>query len=146
MGVGIFRRLTALLRRPRMSAETGAERQKAELLRQQSLRFNAALNNMAQGLVMFDGSERVVLCNRRYLELSGLPAEFMRSGRTLRDILRVRQEQGSFSTDIEEYRRDLLAAIVTGGGCRHLSGPRRRRRIHVGGHRLPAAEDRGGAR
>jgi len=114
MGVGIVRRLSALMRRNRPSCGTGAERQKAELLHQQSLRFDAALSNMAQGLIMFDEAERVVLFNRRYLELSGLSPEFMQLGRTLRDILRIMQAQGGFSTDIEKYRAELLAAIAKG--------------------------------
>ncbi len=91
-----------------------AEREKAEHLREQSRRFDVALKNMSQGLVMFDASERVVLCNQRYIEMSGLSAEFMKPGRTLREILQVRQEQGSFSRDIEEYRRELLQDLANG--------------------------------
>lgn len=114
MGVSIIRRLSSMLRSDRASAETREEQQKAELLRQQSLRFDAALNNMAQGLVMFDKSERIVLCNRRYLELSGLTAEFVQPGRTLREILELRQAQGSFYDDIDQYRHELLTAIAKG--------------------------------
>ena len=91
-----------------------AEREKAEQLREQSRRFDVALNNMNQGLVMFDASERVVICNQRYIEIFGLSAEFMRPGRTLREILQVRQAEGSFSRDIEEYRRELLQDIASG--------------------------------
>ena len=90
------------------------ERQKAEQLRQQSLQLDVALNNMSQGLVMFDASECVVLCNQRYIDLSGLSMEFMRPGRTLREILKVRQAQGSFWRDIEEYRRELLQDLANG--------------------------------
>ena len=34
--------------------------------------MDAALDNMSQGLVMFDGDGRIILCNRRYLELYNL--------------------------------------------------------------------------
>jgi len=91
-----------------------AEREKAEQLRQQSLQFDAALNNMSQGLVMFDSAERVVLCNQRYIEISGLSPDFMRPGRTLREIRQVRQAQGNFFKDIEEYRRELLQDLANG--------------------------------
>ncbi len=91
-----------------------AEQQKAEQLRQQSLQFDVALNNMSQGLVMFDASERVVLCNQRYIEISGLSAEFMRPGRTLREILQVRQAQGNFARDIDEYCHELLQDLANG--------------------------------
>jgi PAS domain S-box-containing protein len=90
-----------------------AERQKSEQLRQQSLQFNVAMNNMSQGLVMFDSSERVVL-RQRYIEISGLSWEFMRPGRRLREILQVRQARGSFSQDIEEYCRELQEDIAHG--------------------------------
>ena len=38
-------------------------------------RLDAALNNMSQGLVMFDSSARLVVCNKRYLEMFGLSPE-----------------------------------------------------------------------
>ncbi len=85
-----------------------AGRQKSEQLHRQSLQFDVALNNMSQGLIMFDSSERVVVCNQRYIELAGLAPEFMRPGRTLREILQARQTQSGFMPDIEEYRRELL--------------------------------------
>ena len=40
-------------------------------LRTQYLRFNAALNNMIQGLCMFDADQRLIVCNARYLEMYG---------------------------------------------------------------------------
>ena len=73
-----------------------------------------ALNSMAQGIVMFDAAERAVVWNERYLELSGLSAEFMQAGRTLCEILRARQGIHTFQLDIETYRRDLLADIGFG--------------------------------
>ena len=103
-----------MFRNYRALVQARAERQKAEQLREQSQRFDVALNNMSQGLIMFDASERVVVCNRRYLEISGLSAEFMQPGRTLREILQARQAQGSFSGDVAEYRRALLEDIAHG--------------------------------
>src|ERR1700692_2360840 len=48
--------------------------------RSQSRLQRAALNNMTQGLCMFDGAARLVLCNDRYLGMDGL----RRSGRPAR--------------------------------------------------------------
>ena len=90
------------------------ERQKSEQLRRQSLQFDVALNNMSQGLIMFDSCERVVMCNQRYTEITGLAPNFMQPGRMLREILQARQEQGGFSRDIEEYRRELLGDLSRG--------------------------------
>src|SRR5258708_27884927 len=38
-----------------------------------------ALNNMSEGLCMFDAAARLVLCNDRYVELYGLPPDVARS-------------------------------------------------------------------
>jgi PAS domain-containing protein len=56
-----------------------------------------ALNTMTQGLGMFDGAGRLVLCNRRYVEMSQLPANIFREGTPLRDILARRAQQGNFA-------------------------------------------------
>ena len=60
-----------------------------------NLRFESALNNMTQGLCFFDGEERLIVCNRRYLELYGLNAERVRPGVTLGEILDMRMEAGT---------------------------------------------------
>lgn len=73
-----------------------------------------ALNSMAQGIVMFDAAERAMVWNKRYLELSGLSADFMQPGRTFSEILRARQSIHTFQLDIDAYRRDLLADIGAG--------------------------------
>ena len=48
--------------------------------RLQNQRFDAALNNMSQGLCMFDADGRLVVSNRRYIEMYRLPAEIVRPG------------------------------------------------------------------
>ncbi len=91
-----------------------AEREKAEQIRDQSLRFDVALNNMSQGLAMFDASERLVVCNRRYIEMFEFPPGFVQPGRTLRELLQARQEGGNFSQDIDKYRAALVDDIAHG--------------------------------
>jgi diguanylate cyclase (GGDEF)-like protein/PAS domain S-box-containing protein len=76
--------------------------------------LQTALTGMAHGLVMFDSAERVVLYNQRFAELSGLPEDFVRPGRTLRELLVARRACGRFVQDIEEYRRELLDDIRNG--------------------------------
>lgn len=44
----------------------------AEALACQNERFQAALDNMSHGLCMFDGAQRVVVHNRRFIELLGV--------------------------------------------------------------------------
>ena len=78
-------------------------------------RLDAALNNMSQGLVMFDSSARLVVANRRYLEMFGLSPENIASGRTIREVLDQRVATGGFSAEaVEAYRTELLAAVAHG--------------------------------
>ena len=37
-------------------------------------RLDTAINNMTQGLLLFDSSQRLVVCNQRYIEMYGLSA------------------------------------------------------------------------
>jgi diguanylate cyclase (GGDEF)-like protein/PAS domain S-box-containing protein len=91
-----------------------AEQENAEKYRNQSLILDAALNNMSQGLVMFDSTERIILCNQRYVDLYRLPPELVKPGGTLRNILCYRQTQGSLTGDIEKYRQELLDDLTRG--------------------------------
>jgi PAS domain-containing protein len=73
-----------------------------------------ALNTMTHGLGMFDGAGRLVLCNRRYVEMSQLPANIFREGTPLRDILAHRAQQGSFAGDPDKYVADALKVAAEG--------------------------------
>src|SRR3546814_7768148 len=45
-----------------------------EELRHKNVLLDAALDNMAQGLAMFDVNQRLIICNQRFLDLYNLPA------------------------------------------------------------------------
>ena len=92
-----------------------------EKFREQSRLFDIAVNNMSQGLVMFDTAERLLICNRRYLEMYGLSPEAVKPGCTLLDMLQHRIAQGTFARDPLEYRADLLAAISEGRTIRRFT-------------------------
>jgi methyl-accepting chemotaxis protein len=76
--------------------------------------MKAALNNMTQGLCMFDSAARLVLCNNRYLEMYGLQHEHGRSGTPLRELLRHRAATGTFSGDPDDYVADCLKQVAEG--------------------------------
>ncbi|RYE84182.1 MAG: EAL domain-containing protein, partial [Hyphomicrobiales bacterium] len=63
-------------------------------LHKQDQRFAAAVNNMTQGLCMFDGNERLVVCNRPYAELYRLPEALMQPGTSFDRILEYRFAHG----------------------------------------------------
>jgi NO-binding membrane sensor protein with MHYT domain/methyl-accepting chemotaxis protein len=79
-----------------------------------SLLLATALNNMTQGVVMFDADERFVICNDRYLEMYDLSRDVVKPGCTLLDIIKYRIASGSLKRDAEEYRNDLVTAIAQG--------------------------------
>jgi diguanylate cyclase (GGDEF)-like protein len=64
------------------------ERERAiEELSEQYRRFDAALNNMSQGLCMLDASLHVIVCNRRYIEMYGLSPDVVKPGVSMREIM-----------------------------------------------------------
>jgi diguanylate cyclase (GGDEF)-like protein/PAS domain S-box-containing protein len=92
-----------------------------EGVHRQNRLFNTAFNNMSQGLVMFDATERLLVCNRRYLEMYGLSPEVVKPGCTLLDLLKHRIAEGTFARDAFEYRADLLVAIAEGRTIRRVT-------------------------
>ena len=89
-------------------------RTEARAERAHNLLLDTALNNMSQGLCMFDAEARLVVCNRRYLEMYGLSTDLVKPGCLLRDLLRHRIELGNFSGDPDRYSADLQQAIARG--------------------------------
>jgi len=83
-------------------------------LRAQNSRFDEALNNMSQGLTMFDAQARLLVCNRRYMEMYRVSAEVAKPGCSLRELLQQRIKAGTFSEDLEEFLPNFMAAIATG--------------------------------
>jgi methyl-accepting chemotaxis protein len=80
--------------------------------RAQSRLLRVALNNMTQGLCMFDSAARLTLCNDRYLEMYGLMPEHGRRGTALRDLLLYRTAAGTFNGNPEKYVADCLRQVA----------------------------------
>jgi diguanylate cyclase (GGDEF)-like protein len=93
---------------------TAALRERETELQAQNFRFDAALNNMSQALLLFDADARLVISNQRYLDMYGLPAELVKPGVQLIDLLRARQERGSFQGNPEEYLANVVADVSEG--------------------------------
>ena len=103
---------TRLFRNYQALEQAREERNRAEQSRSQSLRFDVALNNMSQGLVMFDAMSRLVVINTRFIEIYGLSPEVVKPGLSLLNLLKHRKERGSFGGDPEEYHAKILAQIA----------------------------------
>jgi len=83
--------------------------QKSALDKQQ---LDIAINNMPQGLLLFDSSERIVVCNRRYIEMYGLSPDVVKPGCTFRDLLSHRKATGSYIGDADEYYSTLKGKLA----------------------------------
>jgi len=87
---------------------------RGQALQVRNLRMRVALDNMSQGLCMFDAHQRLVVCNRRYAEMYQLPDDIARTGTTLQALLEYRAVHGTFSRNIDEYLAELTASMEGG--------------------------------
>ncbi len=87
---------------------TELKRREAEILRYSNelsrnhMRFETALNNMVQGLCMFDADQRLVVCNRRYLEMYGFSPNVVKPGVKLSDIMEYSVSIGNYTAEDAE--------------------------------------------
>jgi diguanylate cyclase (GGDEF)-like protein len=70
--------------------------ERTEALKSSNARFAAALQNMSQGLCMIDPSQKILVANARYGQIYNLPAELVRPGTTLSEILEFRSASGNY--------------------------------------------------
>jgi diguanylate cyclase (GGDEF)-like protein/PAS domain S-box-containing protein len=100
--------LIAVVRK--LSAQHRISRERLTLEKQ---RLDKAINNMTQGLLLFDAEQRLVICNQRYLEMYGLSAEVAKPGCSFREIVAHRKATGSFTGDVDKYVARVLRDIET---------------------------------
>ena len=101
------------------------QRRKAEFERQ-NIRLDAAVNNISQGLCMYDARGRLVICNQPYARIYNLPEQYLKPGTQLEDILGYLFDHGmSTMTNREAYinwRRDVISRGVYGKNVHELNG------------------------
>jgi diguanylate cyclase (GGDEF)-like protein/PAS domain S-box-containing protein len=83
-------------------------------LQEQNERFDAALNNMTQGLCMFDRNARLLVYNQRFLEMYRLSPDTIRPGCSLDDFLQTLKSKNSLSGDAEQYLRNMRETLANG--------------------------------
>jgi diguanylate cyclase (GGDEF)-like protein/PAS domain S-box-containing protein len=87
----------------RAATDEGGEQQLLDMI----------LNNMSQGVLMFDADMRLVFCNQGYVEMYGLSPE-MAAGCTLRDLIDHGVATGTFTGEPDEYIEKLLGELAKG--------------------------------
>ena len=82
--------------------------------------LDAALNNMSQGLVLFDSNREVVICNKRYREIYGLTSEQVKPGTPTSDLIRHRLALGlKVKSQPVDYVRSRLEGAITATNSFH---------------------------
>jgi diguanylate cyclase (GGDEF)-like protein len=80
-----------------------------------------AVNNIPQGLVLYDASARIVTCNQPYLDMFGLSPEVVKPGCTMQRLIAYRKETGSFDGDIDEFCNAIIRNVSLGKATRQLT-------------------------
>jgi diguanylate cyclase (GGDEF)-like protein len=83
-------------------------------LREQETRLYTAINNMSQGLLLFDSLQRIVVCNQRYIDMYGLSPDVVQPGCTFRELIMHRKATGTFIGDVEEYCSRVVNDLARG--------------------------------
>jgi diguanylate cyclase (GGDEF)-like protein/PAS domain S-box-containing protein len=91
---------------------------------QHRLTLNSALDGMSQGLCIFDRDARLVVCNRHYLAMYGLSSDTVKPGITLRQMVEIRRQSGTFHEDPEPYCVRVIDDMATGKAHgQHIESP-----------------------
>ncbi len=93
--------------------DVSGARQKSLTTKDQVL-LDTVLNNMCQGVLMFDNDAHMVFCNQRYIEMYGLSPELVVPGCGLRELLNHQRAVGTFCGDEESYIVELLDVLAQG--------------------------------
>ena len=83
--------------------------------------LSIAVNNIPQGLVLYDASARIIICNQPYLEMFGLSPEVVKPGCTMQRLIGHRKETGSFEGDVEAFCKSIIQTVSLGKATRQLT-------------------------
>jgi diguanylate cyclase (GGDEF)-like protein/PAS domain S-box-containing protein len=97
-------------RAARLSAivDVSGQQRAQEQLITHKLQTEAAVENMSQGLLMFDREARLVLRNQQYIDMYRLSPDVVKPGCTLHSLIQHRKEAGLFAGDEEDYCRRII--------------------------------------
>ena len=81
-------------------------------LQKQNRMLDAAMNNMSQGLTMFDGAARLIVYNDRFCELYKIPRAAIKPGFSIQEVLRLRQECNTAFAPADKGTDDYIATLL----------------------------------
>ena len=97
------------------------------------------LNNMTQGVVLFELGGRLVVCNDEYLRMYGLSPDVIAPGARLLDIIKERFKTGSLQRDPAEYCAELMENMAAGKIVRFVSETSDGRAVSVVNRAIPGS-------
>jgi diguanylate cyclase (GGDEF)-like protein/PAS domain S-box-containing protein len=89
-------------------------REAQQRLQSEKHRLDTALNNMTQGLVLYDASARMVICNQRYIDMYNLSTDVVKPGCHLYDLVQHRKDTGSYDGDVHEFCSAIMRNVAQG--------------------------------
>lgn len=85
------------------------------------LQLSVAVNNIPQGLVLYDSSAHIIICNQPYLEMFGLSPEVAKPGCSMQRLIQHRKETGSFDGDVDAFCNAIIRNVSLGKATRQLT-------------------------
>ncbi|UGY09616.1 putative bifunctional diguanylate cyclase/phosphodiesterase [Phyllobacterium pellucidum] len=76
--------------------------------------FDAALNGMPQGLLMFDGQQTITVANMKAAKMMGFDSPAQLEGRSLATLLRLAQSRSYFPEDALQSLRTKMQDLLSG--------------------------------
>jgi len=111
--IGVLAVIVSLLLRRHRLADQRLAAERRQLI--------VAVNNIPQGLVLYDASARIVICNQPYIEMFGLSPDVAKPGCTMQRLIAHRKETGSFDGDVDEFCSGIIRNVSLGRGTRQLT-------------------------
>ncbi len=93
---------------------TRHSREAQQRLESERGRLDTALNNMIQGLVLYDASGQVLTFNQRYIDMFKLSTDIVKPGAHFRKLMQHRKDTGSFDGDVNEFCSGIMGNIAQG--------------------------------
>jgi diguanylate cyclase (GGDEF)-like protein/PAS domain S-box-containing protein len=98
------------------------QKEDADRIAEITKNLDIALENMSQGICLFDSADRLLISNRRSLEIFGLPESLAGKGLTFREVLgrisvRSYADPAVAEAKVQEtYQKHRLDIVAKGGG------------------------------
>jgi PAS domain S-box-containing protein len=107
------------------------------LLHETNGSIKTTIDNMMQGLLMFDANTMISVVNQRYVEMYELSPDVVKTGCSFRELIMHRREVGVFQGDVDQYCDEIIASIADGKTTDRVIETPNGRAIHIISRPLP---------